>query len=222
MPRNTPHILRNFDDAIQALRNDVLAMAAVTRFNLEAAIQAVLNRQVESANFVTSKPEEIDGLQRAIERLSMDILARFRPVANDLRLVVGSMKIAIHLELAADHAADIANRAKKLIGQPEQPEAHRIEPIYTHADQLLRNAIAAYSDQNSAFGASLAGKEPELRQLHLQATGYFTRSIHSASGSGEGCLHFILIIHSLARIAEIAVKIGEDVDYLLPSRKHHS
>ena len=38
----TPHILHDFDQAISALRGEVLAMAGKARHNLERAVRALL------------------------------------------------------------------------------------------------------------------------------------------------------------------------------------
>ncbi len=218
MSTNTPHILRDFDAAIQALRNDVLSMAAKTRFNLESAVGAVLDRNAEAANAVIADDDEVDDLERSIDRLGMDILVRFRPVASDLRLVISSMKIAMNLERVSDHATSIAKRARKLSDNNELPDANLIEPLYTLADQLLRDAIAAYSDHDAHLGAALHLRDKELDKLYKQVTTLFSSRIDGASGRTEDYVHFILIVRSLERIGDLAVNIGEDAVFLEAAR----
>jgi phosphate transport system protein len=218
MPPNTPHILRDFDAAIAALRGDVLVMASKTRTNLGRAVTAVSERNFELANTVIADDDEIDDLERVIDRLGMDILTRLRPVASDLRLVISSIKIAINLERISDHATSIAKRAKKLSTTSEIPDAGLIEPLYTHAEQLLRDAIAAYSDHDAQLGASLHIRDKELDALHKQATAVFSNRIDSATGRSEDYVHFILIARSLERVGDLAVNIGEDAVYLEVAR----
>ena len=69
-------------------------MAAKARHNLERAIQCLLTRNPQLANAVIADDDEVDELERVIDRLGMEILMRFSPVASDLRLVVSSMKIS--------------------------------------------------------------------------------------------------------------------------------
>jgi phosphate transport system protein len=220
MPAQAPHILRDFDAAIAALRGDVLSMAAKTRFNLEAAINAVLTRNAEAANAVIAEDDEVDELERSVDRLGMDILIRFRPVASDLRLVISSMKIAMNLERVSDHATSIAKRARKLSANAELPDATLIEPLYTMADQILRDAIAAYSDGNAALGASLHARDKELDKLHKETTSTYSSRIDSsaAAGRSEDYVHLILIVRSLERVGDLAVNIGEDAVYLEAAR----
>jgi len=218
MSNSTPHIFRDFDAAIAALRNDVLSMASKTRMNFERAVSAVIERNPEVANAVIADDDEVDDLERSIDRLGMDILVRFRPVASDLRLVISSMKIAMNLERVSDHATSIAKRAKKLSDNSELPDANLIEPLYTLADQLLRDAIAAYSDHDAELGASLHVRDKELDKLHKQATAVFSSRIDGATGRSEDYVHFILIVRSLERVGDLAVNIGEDAVYLEAAR----
>jgi phosphate transport system protein len=139
---SSPHILRDFDQAISSLKGEVLAMAARTRLNLERAIRALMERNTELANSVIADDDEVDEAERNIDQLGMDILVKYHPMATDLRLVVSSMKISMNLERMSDHAVNIAKRAKKISNAPELSEVNLIEPLYTLADNLLRDAIS--------------------------------------------------------------------------------
>lgn len=218
MPPNAPHILRDFDAAIDALRNDVLSMASKTRINLERAITAAIDRNPELANAVIADDDEVDDLGRSVDHLGMGILSRFRPVASDLRLVISSMKIAMNLERISDHSTSIAKRAKKIGKSGELPESNMIEPLYTLADQLLRDSIAAYSDNNAELGASLHIRDKELDKLHKQTTALYSARIDSSIGHAETYVHLILIVRSLERVGDLAVNIGEDAVYLEAAR----
>lgn len=214
----SPHILRDFDQAISALRADVLGMAAKTRLNLERAIRALFERNTELANAVIADDDEVDDLERAIDRLGMDILVRFHPVASDLRLVVSSMKIAMNLERVSDHATGIAKRARKMSASRELPEVNLIEPLYTLADQLLRDAITAYSDGDAALGAALHARDKELDKLHKEAAAKFGVRIDEGAGRSEDYVYLILVVRSLERVGDLAVNIGEDAVFLESAR----
>jgi hypothetical protein len=106
--------------------------------------------QSELANAVIADDDEVDEHERHIDQLGMEILVRFHPMATDLRLVVSSMKISMNLERISDHATTIAKRAKKISASQELQDTTLIEPLYTLADHLLRDAISAYSDHNAS------------------------------------------------------------------------
>jgi phosphate transport system protein len=221
---HSPHILQDFDQSISTLRSEVISMAGKARHNLERAVQALLERNSELANAVIADDDEVDGHERHIDQLGMEILVRFHPMATDLRLVISSMKISMNLERISDHATGIAKRARKMSASPELPEATLIEPLYTLADQLLRDAISAYTDHNATLGASLHIRDKELDRLHKEANATYSSRLESTKGRSEDYLHLILVTRSLERVGDLAVNIGEDSVFLEAARdlRHES
>ena len=214
----TPHILHDFDQAISTLRGEVITMAGKARHNLERAVRALLERNTELANAVIADDDEVDEHERHIDQLGMEILVRFHPMATDLRLVVSSMKISMNLERVSDHATNIAKRARKMGASPELPDTTLIEPLYTLADQLLRDAISAYTDHHAALGASLHGRDKELDRLHKEATATFGARIEQSTGRSEDYLHLIRVVRALERVGDLAANIGEDSVFLESAR----
>ncbi len=211
---HSSHILQDFDHAISALRGEVLSMAGKARHNLERAIQALMERNVELANAVIADDDEVDEHERHIDKLGLEILVRFHPMATDLRLVVSSMKISMNLERISDHATSIAKRARKMSASQELQDTTLIEPLYTLADHLLRDAISAYSEHDAVLGAGLHARDKELDRLYKAATATFGTRIEQASGNSQDYLHLILVTRSLERVGDLAVNIGEDAVFL--------
>jgi phosphate transport system protein len=213
-----PHILHDFDQAITSLRAEVISMAGKARHNLERAIRALMQRNTELANAVIADDDEVDEHERQIDKLGMEMLVRFHPLASDLRLVVSSMKISMNLERISDHAINIAKRAKKISSSQELPDATLIEPVYTMADQLLRDAIASYSEQNTVLGASLHARDKELDRIYKETTAIFASRIEQSEGRSQDYLHLILVLRSLERVGDLAVNVGEDAVFLGTAR----
>lgn len=211
---SSPHILKDFDNSISALKREVLTMAANTRHNLERAIGALLERNAELANSVIADDDEVDEAERVIDKLGMDILLKYHPMATDLRLVVSSMKISMNLERISDHAVNIAKRAKKIMATQELNDITLIEPLYTLADQLLRDSISSFSDGNGALGASLHARDKELDRMHKDTTAHYASRIEETAGRCQEYLHLIFIVRSLERVGDLSSNIGEDAVYL--------
>lgn len=189
-------------------------MAANTRHNLERAIRALLERNKELANSVIADDDEVDEAERVIDQLGMDILVKYHPMATDLRLVVSSMKISMNLERISDHAVNISKRAKKIMASQELGDVLLIEPLYTLADQLFRDAISSFSDGDGALGASLHTRDKELDRMHKETTAHYGSRIESTEGRSQEYLHLIFIVRSLERVGDLSANIGEDAVYM--------
>lgn len=216
--RQSPHILHDFEQAMNSLRSAVIAMSGKARHNLERGIRALMERNSELANAVIADDDEVDEQERHIDQLGMEILVRFHPVAGDLRTVLSSMRISMNLERIADHATTIAKRARKILVSRELQDTILIEPLYTLADQLLRDAITAYTEHDAALGASLHQRDKELDRMYKQATATFGQRIETDTGRSQDYLHLILVVRSLERIGDLAVNIGEDAVFVEAAR----
>jgi phosphate transport system protein len=215
---NQSHIFHEFDSAMAGIKDKVLLMASLARQNLERAVQALLTRDIDLARMVIGDDSEVDDLEVKIDQQGMDILVRFHPVATDLRLVITSMKTAHNLERISDHAVNIAKRAKKISKSSESLETSIIEPLYTMAEKLLRDALLAYTDSNAELAQGLKASDRELDAAHKEVAALLSSRMETSGGRTENLLHLILVARSLERIGDLAVNIGEDSVFLSEAR----
>lgn len=218
MHSDSPHIIREFDHAISVIRTEVVSMAGQARLNLERAMQGLLSRDMSKCLAAIADDSEVDEAELRVDRLGMDTLVRFHPVASDLRLVISSMKVASNLERISDHAVNIAKRVRKMLSRPELPEAKLLEPLYTLADRQLVDAIAAFTERDAHLGESLQLRDDDLDRLHKQLTTTFTARLEDAGGRAEDFLHLVFVARSLERIGDLAQNIGEDAVFLDSAR----
>jgi phosphate transport system protein len=196
------------------LQELILTMAALTRQNLEHAVKALLNNDTDLAHEVIAADNDVDDLERNVDQMGMETLIRFHPVAADLRLIIASMKISTNLERISDHAVGIAKRARKLSALPPVLEAQWLEPLYSQAYSLLRDAMDSYTNHDPALGESLHAKDREIDRLHKQLTRSFSAKLEEHVGSSEAWLHLLFISRSLERIGDLSVNIGEEAVFL--------
>lgn len=218
------HIFHEFDTANRSLKENVLAMAGAARQNLERAMRALATRDLDLARMVIGDDTEVDEFEVRIDRIGMEILLRFHPVASDLRFVISSMKMSQNLERISDHAVTIAKRAKKICKSPENVETSIVEPLYVHAAALLRDAVISYTDGNTTLAKSLNAADDELDREHKEIAAILSSRLESSNGSTENLLHLILIARSLERIGDLSVNIGEDTVFLSEAKdiRHQS
>lgn len=212
------HIFHEFDHSMRSLKDAVIHMASLTRQNLERAVRALLQRDIDTARLVIGDDSEVDDLEMKIDRLGMEILVRFHPVASDLRFVITSMKMAHNLERISDHAVGIAKRAKKICKSAESIDTTIVEPLYTRAEKLLRDALVAYTDRNPALGSSLKAVDSELDVAHKEVIARLSARLENPGCGSENLLHLILVARSLERIGDLAVNIGEDSVFMDEAR----
>src|SRR5438105_15956150 len=107
------HILGTFDEALASLRQNVLLMASLAERSLERAMKGLFERNDDLCANAIADDEEIDQLEKQIDKEGVELLLRYQPVASDLRRVVSAMKLSSNPERIAEHATTIARRARK-------------------------------------------------------------------------------------------------------------
>jgi phosphate transport system protein len=207
------HILGSFDEALAALRNNVLMMAGLAERTLDRAIKGLLQRDDNLCVTAIADDEEIDQLEKQIDKDGVDVLLRFQPVASDMRRVVAAMKLSPNIERIADQATNIARRARKLNKHAPLPEAEMIVPIQAHAMAMFKDAIDAFAREDVDLGRAVVARDRELDQMNKMANRKLTDRMAQDPKQLRGYLNLIFISRCLERVGDHATNIAEDAVY---------
>src|SRR5213082_2533726 len=207
------HILATFDEALRSLRSNVLMMAGLAERTLERAIKGLLQRDDNLAAAAIADDEEIDQLEKQIDKDGVDVLLRFQPVASDLRRVVAAMKLSPNIERIADQATNIARRARKLNRHPPLPEVEIIVPIQAHAMAMFKDSIDAFSREDVDLGRAVVARDKDLDHMNKMANRRLTDRMAQDPKQLRGYLNLIFISRCLERVGDHATNIAEDAVY---------
>lgn len=210
MPDFPRHIVTNFDAALTSLRNDVLMMSSLAELNLQNAINGLLKRDNDLCNIAIADDEEIDQLEKQIDKEGIDIMLRYQPVATDLRRVVAAMKLGPNLERVADQAVNIARRARKLNQHPPLPETNQIEPLYQSAISLFKDSLRAFTEDDVELALSLKKRDKLLDGLNRDFISEITTQIAKNPDRVQDYLNLIFVARYLERVGDHATNIAED------------
>jgi phosphate transport system protein len=207
------HILGTFDEALSALRNNVLMMAGLTERSLERAMKGLVNRDDNICITAIVDDEEIDQLEKQIDKDGVDILLRFQPVASDLRRVVAAMKLSSNLERMADMATTIARRARKLNQHPPLAEVELIRPMYEHAMSMFKDSVDAFAREDVDLARDVVPRDQKLDDLNRMASHKLVDRMAQDPDQLRGYLNLIFVGRCLERVGDHATNIAEDAVY---------
>jgi phosphate transport system protein len=207
------HILGTFDEALTSLRNNVLMMAGLAERTLDRAIRGLLQRDDNLCVTAIADDEEIDQLEKQIDKDGVDVLLRFQPVASDLRRVVAAMKLSPNIERIADQATNIARRARKLNKHAPLPEIELIVPIQAHAAAMFKDAIDAFTREDVDLGRAVVARDKDLDLMNKKASRRLTDRMAEDPKQLRGYLNLIFISRCLERVGDHATNIAEDAVY---------
>ena len=208
-----PHILGSFEEALNSLRNSVLMMASLTERNMARAFTALFERNSDLSALVIADDEEIDALEKQVDRDGIELLLRFQPVARDLRAIIATMKLGANLERVADLATSIARRARKLNAAPSINEVHLITPMAEESTAMLKDSLRAFTDGNLDLAMSIKPRDRKLDALNSDLNQQLTERAQKQPENITSYLDLIFISRSVERIGDHATNIAEDAVY---------
>lgn len=205
------HILSTFDDALRELKQKTVGMGTATQRNLQNAIRGLLERDKELCNQAIADDDDEDRLEIEIDRMGMNLIIKFRPLASDLRMVISSMKTSSHLERISDQAVSIAKRARKMLKHPELSDLAQIEGLYQVSSTMLADALIAYTDNNTDIALSIIEREKQLKKTHKITSRSLSKKLETQTDQYRDYLDLVFICRWLERVGNLATNIAEDV-----------
>ncbi len=207
------HILGTFDEALASLRNNVLMMAGLAQRSLEHAIKGLFERNDNLCLSAIADDEEIDQLEKQMDKDGVDILLRFQPVASDLRRVVSAMKLSANLERMADQATSIARRARKLNQHPPLPEVELIRPMHEQAISMFKDAMDAFVREDVDLGCAVVQRDEGLDELNATVNRKLVERMAQDPEQLRGYLNLIFVARALERVGDHATNMAEEAVY---------
>ena len=208
------HILGTFDQALGTLRNDVLMMAGLAERSLDRAIKGLLQRDDNLCANAIADDEEIDQLEKQIDKDGVDILLRYQPVASDLRRVISAMKLSPNIERVGDQATSIARRGRKLNRHPALREVELMIPIQQHAMAMFKDSVDAFVREDVDLARAVVARDVALDDMNRMANRKLTERMTEDPDQLRGYLNLILIARCLERVGDHATNIAEDAVYV--------
>jgi phosphate transport system protein len=204
------HILGTFDEALGDLRNDLLTMAGIAERSLHRAIKGLFRRDDNLCTSAIADDEEVDQLEKKIDKAGAEILVLYQPVASDLRRVISAMKLSPNIERVADEATNIAQRARKLNRHPALAEVDLIGPIQAHAISMFKDSIDAFVREDVELARAVVSRDKQLDDMNASANRQLTDRMTQDRDQLRGYLNLILISRCLERVGDHATNIAED------------
>ncbi len=107
-----------FQKELKKLRQDTFEMIALSKEMIEKSTSSFVCFNETKAREVTEMDDAVDKLDKKIEHRGIEILATQQPMAKDLRLISGILKIITDVERLGDYSVDNANLTEKLSEKP--------------------------------------------------------------------------------------------------------
>jgi phosphate transport system protein len=201
------HALRDLD----AVWEELLAMAHATELLLDTSLRALLAGDVALAREARRQERAIDGREVRLEQQCLRALTLYEPAASDLRRVVVALKVNGSLERVGDLSAHIAKRVKKLAGAPLPDNVRR---LVEEAQGAFTAAVAALVRSDPAAARAIISGDGPLDADYHAALAALKQDIARDPDQVDRWLRLVNTARNLERVGDHATNIAEAVLYL--------
>ena len=204
-----------FQAELQQVGDGLVEIAGLVQKALQRASEALLETDVQQAEEVISDDARIDFLQTQLDERSIDLLALQGPVASDLRMVVGGLRMSASLERMGDLARHLAQIARLRFPDTAVPED--LVPTFTEMIELDGQIIAAViqllQTRELKQADSIYTAKARINELHASV---FTQVTQAEWGSeAQKTIDATLISRYLERFGDHGVSVARKVAYLV-------
>jgi len=218
MPRES------YQEKLDALRSDVLYMSEMVVDRLRLALEAMEQKDAETAKQVIDGDDEVNELYLDLEEDCIDLLALQQPVAGDLRLIASSFKITTDLERVGDLATNLAEYTLDA-DRDMFPEVD-IQAIGRTTIGMVEDAMDAYAEEDVDACYEIAESDDELDEACRRASETVMRDLieteidtESSEEDVEALMgdvsRMLLTVRDLERVGDHAVNVAARTLYMV-------
>jgi len=193
------------------LRVRVAEMGGLAEASLDAAMQALLHRDLDSAAAIVAGDATIDAIEAEIERDVTRLIVGRSLNGDGLREVLAALKIAAAIERIGDYAKNIAKRVP-LLHEVREVEPLSILPEMARvAADMVRAALDAYAARDGEAAVSICESDRRVddfyNSLFRGLLSYMSDHPHTITPA----THLLFVAKNLERIGDHATNIAEMV-----------
>lgn len=202
-----------FDKKLKKLDEDLTRMGELCEIAIAEATKALIEGNTDQARAVIEADEEIDQMEKDIERICLRLLLQQQPVAKDLRKISSALKMITDMERIGDQTSNIA----EIVLTFKNEDTVDIKGIGTMAEatsRMVRHSIKAYVDNDLEMARYVMEEDDKIDKFFEKVRSNVADYIQNNNvENAEWIFDIIMVAKYLERIGDHATNIAEWVEF---------
>jgi phosphate transport system protein len=195
------------DMGLDQLNSLLLDMASLSQQAVSASIEAY-NRGSKGTE-VKQMSNRLRALHRQVSDLSTEMIARYQPVASDLRFLKACLEISYGFFRYGRYALDIT-QVLDMFGDLSKCDRTYVVETARKTQDMIRMSIEAFARRDVEMAKRIPSMDDAVDNSYRENL----KRIIQGKGDIKCALSTMLILRYLERIADHATYIGETVLYI--------
>lgn len=214
------HTVRAFDDDLTFLARRLAAMGGHAERLVDQAVKALVNADAGLARKVVEDDAILDATQREIDDRAILVIARRQPMADDLREVIGAIRISADLERVGDLAKNIAKRVAAVADSRQPASLFRgIEALSEMALTQLKDVLDVHASRDVARLWSMRDRDEQIDAMYTSLFRELLTYMMEDPRNISSCTHLLFCAKNIERIGDHATNIAETIHFAATGRQ---
>lgn len=204
-----------FQAELQQVGDDLVEIANLVEVAFDRASSSLLNADIQEAEEVISNDARIDFLQNQLDERSIDLLALQGPVASDLRMIVGALRMSASLERAGDLARHVAQVTRLRYPEAAVPEdlVPTFQEIIDHDKTIIKNVIQLLESRELGYADEIYAAKGRINTLHESVFSHIADAEWGTNA--QTTIDMTLVSRYMERFGDHGVSVARKVTYLV-------
>jgi phosphate transport system protein len=211
-------VRENFESSLKELEEKITEMERQTVIMLEKAFSSLKTQDIEGALRVLEEDDEVDELEEEINRLALWLMVKEQPVARDLRMIIGAIKISSEVERIADFAVNIAKATLQIGKSDSKANTEKLEEILGICLTMLQRSLKAFFKGEMSLAKEVGDMDDKVDELSDLVYRELTSYLSEHPEETNHVVQLLFVNRHLERVGDHITNIAESAAYLIKGR----
>lgn len=202
------------DIGLERLSSMLMDMAVLSEKSVTTAIEAY-EKGKNQMEEIHAWSEELRMVQEDVSELAVDIIARYQPVASDLRFIRAAMEVAYGFSRFGRYAYDIAE-VLEMWGDLSKCDHSIVEITAKTTKEMIRMSIEAFANRDVELAKNVKKLDDFVDDKYRE---HVDKMVHNPDKDFTCAMSTALILRYLERISDHSSYIGDSVIYIVTGEK---
>lgn len=207
-------MVRLMDIGLERLKNMTIDMAKLSENTVSTAIDAYIQSK-DVTEQIYKWSEELRILQDEVSELAVEVIARYQPVASDLRFIKSCMEIAYGFSRFGRYAYDIS-QVMGVFGDLSRCDKTSVQKAGEASKEMIRLSIKSFTESDAELAKKVDQMDNIVDEIYLNAV---ENAAKKRQDDFKCAVSSLLILRYLERIADHATYIGDSVIYTVTGHR---
>lgn len=207
-------MVRLMDIGLERLKNLVAEMGEYSAKTVFLAIDSY-GQGEDLMDHLYVRSKEIQKMHDEASELAVELIARYQPVASDLRFIKSCMEIGYGFLRFSRYAFDIS-QVLRLFGDVTVCDKKEVIRAGEHVKEMVKISIKAFIEKDIDLAKKVREMDTLIDKMYLET---LKKASKTTNNNIKCIISEVLVLRYIERIADHATYIADSVVYIVSGEK---